>query len=68
MSCKFLISNFYITSWLDTYRISSKIYYKLINPNSEVIAGSVALGLNILDPRDAVEWGDYKFEETLNLL
>ena len=39
MQNELLNSNFYTKRYLDMSKIPNKIYYKLINPNGEVIAG-----------------------------
>jgi len=39
MQNKLLNNNFYANRYLDMSKIPDKIYYKLINPNGEVIAG-----------------------------
>jgi len=39
MQNKFLSSNFYRNKELDKSKIPKTVYYKLINPNSEFIAG-----------------------------
>lgn len=44
MPSKNLVSNFYVNSQLDRNKIPNKLYWRLINPNSEVIAGLFHLG------------------------
>ena len=39
MQNELLNNNFHTKRYLDMSKISNKIYYKLINPNGEVIAG-----------------------------